>query len=366
MSERPPIPWQELFKRNGGEVVHVEFRVLHKAGLPFLLLPQNAKLAARALSLYPAQSTPARFAKIALRWALRTKLPLPLKTERIEIATDDPFVRFLKELAGAENPPPIAILPGNPRAPGRRFIVLVFDENQNPSAVVKAGVGEAAIALIEREKSFLASVPEEALGVPRLRASLDNTRVTAFALNFIEGSSPRAGQMAAHPLLASWIDTSRRMPLHELPVWQRLAASFPMPPSLQESVRETGNRRCHPALMHGDFAPWNVKVSREGAWMALDWDRGETAGVPGWDWFHFVVQSAVLIAREEPLRLARDVEIFLESEPLRAYAERAGITEFRRELLLAYLLYCSNVLMPTEGIDAIRLLLAELTTRWLL
>jgi len=52
-------------------------------------------------------------------------------------------------------------------------------------------------------------------------------------------------------------------------------------------------RRCrsrvYPALTHGDFAPWNVKVSRR-QWTVLDWERGELAGRAGWDWFHFVMQ----------------------------------------------------------------------------
>lgn len=362
------IPWEKLFEpHQRGSDSTLTFRVVRKAGEPFLLLPTEAELAAQALTLYPAQTGFARFAAAALRILLRVRLPLPLEIVQVGIATASPFVQFLADLGGGEMPPPLAILAGNPRAAGRRFIVLVFGKNRVPAAVVKAGMGAEAAALIEREREFLASVPATAQGVPQLRASFNAEGIRAFTVDFIEGHPSRGANPAAiAPLLTSWLDLTRRVPLRELPAWQRLVASFPITPSMEKLVRETGNCECHPALAHGDFAPWNVRVSPGGEWTVLDWERAQTASVPAWDWFHYFVQTSILVGHEEPARLANEIEGFLNSAPLCAYAEKAGIAGRTRELLLAYLLYCSNVLKPTEGLGKLRQLLTELGTRWLL
>lgn len=50
------------------------------------------------------------------------------------------------------------------------------------------------------------------------------------------------------------------------------------------------------SLIHGDFAPWNSRLSR-GSVFVFDWESA-TTGVPvGWDYFHFHVQLTALLGR---------------------------------------------------------------------
>ena len=51
----------------------------------------------------------------------------------------------------------------------------------------------------------------------------------------------------------------------------------------RELAARLGSRLVSSVVFHGDFAPWNIKVDRAGAWMVLDWERGELHGVPCWD-----------------------------------------------------------------------------------
>ena len=118
------------------------------------------------------------------------------------------------------------------------------------------------------------------------------------------------------------------------------------------------------ALQHGDLAPWNIKVSPAGTWTVLDWERGEPAGIPGWDWFHYVIQSAILVARLPTPVLVQRVEGLLGSAAFQHYAERAGIRGCERELLLAYLLNMAEVIKPSEGLTQTRELLRALAGRW--
>ena len=328
-------------------------------------MPSSARLAARALALYPAQTAKARIAKKILRFALRLGLKPGLRKVSAKIAGDDPFWRFLTHTAGlaARVPPRFAILTGNPRAPGRRFVLLLFNAAGEPAAIVKAGVSDHARHLLAQEENFLRTIPEGRRGVPELRASFDSPRVRAFALDFFEGESPGTDETAAlADLLGSWIATDREVTMCDLGVWQRLAAATSTAP-MPDAVQALSKIRFYPVISHGDFTPWNVKVAH-GQWTVLDWERSEEAGVPGWDWIHFVVQPALLVRHESTDRLLSRLESLLDSAGFIAYAQRAGIRGRERELALAYLAYSSRVTKQTEGLDRLLELEAAAETRW--
>jgi hypothetical protein len=112
-------------------------------------------------------------------------------------------------------------------------------------------------------------------------------------------------------------------------------------------------------MTHGDFAPWNIKVSpRDGRWTVLDWERGDPVGVPGWDWFHYEIQSAILVDKSSTSTLQSRIDELLSSASFRKYATQARIQEVCRPLVAAYLLYTLEITRPTEGLQALRDLLA--------
>jgi len=120
----------------------------------------------------------------------------------------------------------------------------------------------------------------------------------------------------------------------------------------------------HPCVQHGDFVPWNIKVSSEGGWTVLDWERGELTGIPGWDWFHYVLQTGLLVKRMTTQTLVERAEALLASDNFRGYASRAGISGVERELLLSYLFHLVEVIQPSEGRVQSRNLLTALAERW--
>jgi len=52
-------------------------------------------------------------------------------------------------------------------------------------------------------------------------------------------------------------------------------------------------RALHPmaGATHGDFAPWNLMLGRDGKWTLLDWEDARADAPPFFDVFHFLVQS---------------------------------------------------------------------------
>jgi hypothetical protein len=361
MSASAPNFWSELFESKGAEDFTQTVRVINKAGEPWLILPDAPGMAAQALALYPAQTKLAKAARWALGATLKLNLPLGSSRVKVSLTRDDAFARFLCGLVspGKENSfPPLAILAGNVRAVGRRFIVLLFDGQERPVFVVKAGVGEAARELVRREILFLRSVAAGVAGLPVVRSVFVSARVEALALGYVAGDSPDLADLAGvGKLLSGWVNPAKRVCLEELGAWQRLAQAHGDDPILRELADALKGSEFCATLFHGDFAPWNIKVTTNG-WTALDWERGELTGFPAWDWFHYVVQSGILVEKLPAEALARRLESLFNEAAFRQYADRAKIAGREKVLAAAYLFYCVRVLRPTEGAEVGEQLLA--------
>src|ERR1017187_7043592 len=351
MLTTPQNSWEDLFAapEGQGQRVGIEMRLLRKAGRPFLMLPSQPHAAAATTDLYPAQTGRARVARALMRCLLRASLPLGTERVSLAISPGDEFARFLSSLVGAQGAglPILGMLAGNPASDGQRFLLLVFNASQRPVAVVKAGLSPRARTLVEQEERFLDAVPEKTVGVPRLRARFESSRLRALALDFVPGDSPRPRDEAALPtLLTAWVDATQDVMVSDTSDWKRLQEAAPASGLFPVLAGELRGRKVHPAIHHGDFAPWNIKVSAAGTWTVLDWERGELTGIPGWDWFHYVIQSGILVGHVPTLVLAQRVESLLSSDAFRRYATRGGILGCERELVLAYLLHVVEVIKP--------------------
>ena len=333
-----------------------QFRLLRRGGRLLLALPAGAREAGLALDLYAAQRPAARIAKAGLQSLCRLGLPPPLPSLERRFSCADPFTDFLCSLApslptGAGS---LGVFAGNPGAVGRRWLVLLFDAGE-PVVAVKAGADEPARALVAAEMAFLDQARLPGIAAPR--AECASGRVVAFAMDFLRGASPRsASPPAIHRVLRPWIRQNQHLPLASIPAWARLAAAG-------GGVGALADVQVCPVVMHGDFAPWNVKVEA-GVWQVFDWERGELCGVPGWDWFHFTIQPAMLVARVDPPVIAELLEALFETEEFRDYARASQIAGHERGLALGYVAYCALVQRQTEGAEAIEALRQHLNERW--
>ena len=215
-------------------------------------------------------------------------------------------------------------------------------------AVIKAGLGAAACELIRRERDFLANAPREAAG---LIAVWDGEQAAAFATTFAAGRTPEpADDAALSELLTGWVngksvEAGAIKPLAD--VMTAVPASCAL---LAGAFRQT--------LWHGDFASWNIRIASDGRWRVLDWERAERCGPPGWDWFHFIIQRAVLVERRSVPELAALADALLASPQFRGYAEAAGISATAPALFAAYLMHCIHVVRQADGRTALEGLLA--------
>lgn len=355
-----PSPLRELFapEENAARGIHKRFLILKRSRQHLLALPLAPREAVSALRLYSPQRPAARAAAVILRTLLRFGLPTPLRVEECRISPADPFSEFLSGLSPswATTDGGLGVLFGNPRATGRRFVLMLF-ENGRAVAVVKAGVGTAAKSLVEAEARFLQSAGN--IGITAPLAVLESERVHAFAMLPFPGEAPRhSSHRDIQRVLQPWLVRTASVPLSHLSGWAKVSAACGESPVWKKNCVDASSRNVFPAITHGDFAPWNIKVHpRSGVWQVFDWERGEPLGVPGWDWLHFELQTAILVHREDLPTLHRRIDHLFAAPEFRDYTAQSGIAGLEGALLTAYLLHCVHVHPQTEGMASIKALL---------
>ncbi|MEO8350354.1 MAG: hypothetical protein ABI680_01405 [Chthoniobacteraceae bacterium] len=335
-------------------------RLFRRAGEPLLLLPLDPFLARQGLSLYPAQSTKARLARALAELCLRfARWPVG-GSVNVEVSASAPLPAFLAKLHGGTLPPLAALL-GNPRAPGRRIVFLTFDNAGCPRFVAKAGASVEAIVRLAAEAEILGQLPATVSGFPKLHGQLHEESVAALAFEFVPGRTPRRKDDAQMPsLLEAWISMDGPVACGTLPAWQRLMQAPKLDPAAHQTLAVLASRKVCSAIHHGDFAPWNVKIDGD-RWIALDWERGELAGPPTWDWLHYVIQRAVLVDRSTPTKIARELEALFASPAFALYTERAQCAGLEWTLAAAYLWHACEVVGQSEGLDSVRALAQIIT-----
>jgi hypothetical protein len=345
--------WTTLFGAAGAGRSARTFCLLLRRGEPLLLLPSRAGAAAQCLQLYPAQTPLAKFARALAGLAVRVPgCPWPGKV-RLPWSDTAPVPKLLNALTAGPAMEFGALL-GNPRAPGRRWILLVF-ENGAPRWVVKVGASPRARELIAAEHAALATIPQNLPGRPTGSRLFTEDAISALAMDFVPGCPPsaRGVDRALGQLLGQWLGDTAQLRLADSPVWQSVAQVAPA--KAAEIENAFGSAPFHPAIFHGDFAPWNLRVSA-GQWTALDWERGAINGLPGWDWFHYLVQTRILVEKRGAPEVLAEVEALFASGDWHAYAKRAGISGRERPLLAGYLLWADEVIRPAEGRETLQTL----------
>lgn len=187
---------------------------------------------------------------------------------------------------------------------------LLVDKNGVPFACVKMARHSLAQEQLRNEQSRLASLnalPNLAESLPKLFGMFLWRDWQCLALSFGQG---RVSDGRMNPSVLEFLSRLRAATAQEQRVgdshwWQLLNAEVDKLndrlPALWQSRFSRGmvalsnqlaDRRAIFATVHGDFAPWNIRIQAQGAFV-FDWESAR-AGVPCWfDYFHFdVIQAA--------------------------------------------------------------------------
>lgn len=322
-------------------------RTVHRNGKPLLYLPDDPAAAISTLKLYPAQRPRARVARTLLKLALFFRFPLPLATAApptLEISS----VHWLKDLPDINriSPGNLGVFAGNSEASGRRYLFLLCDKKGEPLFLAKVGFDAEAIRKIELEKEFLRN--RSLANVPELLGVIETATSAGLLFPFIGGRNPNClfpGAMLQE-VLAGWISPAVRPSLGDIPAWQSISSHV--------DSWNMEDHRVSAVIGHGDFAPWNILVDRQNKPWVIDWERGSDCWVPGWDQFHYMVQTAILVRRLSPHGIINRAAAMLHQPAFAEYARKTGIRGFEEYLFRGYLIHAHHVLGQTEGAETMR------------
>lgn len=194
-----------------------------------------------------------------------------------------------------EDAPPAPVVSiGTPGPTRKASAVLVSRPRRTPRMVVKAPLAARAKARIAHEAETLRRLARARPGLaPRLLSEdRENGRSVQAAA---PARTPPARIGRAHRAwLARLAPAGARTPLAE--VCARIAARLgpALAPRHAEAL-EALARKGEVAVgeSHGDFAPWNLRVSASAALVAFDWEFAEPVAPRGDDIAHFLARIAL-------------------------------------------------------------------------
>jgi len=360
---------KELFasEKSGGRRLDFSWRLIRRKHRPFLLLPDSSAEKHVSLELYSAQRRRAKIWRSLLPLLLRTPGAALFQKINLQLEAGSELVHFLSEQSGVptEQLQAPAIKFGGLDFHKSRLVLLLCDQTHRPVKVIKLGLNAEGRAATEREADLLARLPAEKIGCIRMTGRLTTEKLSAFATAYYPGQSPE-DDAGMETLFHSWLNPGPLAAIEEMDAWRELESQVSAAsPEAWTALRPVlAGRMIRTALYHGDFAPWNIRAINSQNLQAFDWERGDLQGMPGWDWFHFIVQTSTLARRHSVERVAAEVEQLLQSPRFEKYAAAAGITAIVKPLVLAYLLHHRWVVRPLEGGNTALALHDLLSARW--
>jgi hypothetical protein len=321
--------------------------VVGRHGTRWVIPLDSPKVATAALSIYRPKSLREVLAWYTARRAMSIMVLSHQGTDGVGFRRD--LAAALGQSLGRQDVVFAAAVP----QPDRATVAAITPSGQL-LAFGKLGASEAAGIRIEREHTALQMIgphiPSGAVHVPEVlfRGVLEG--VEALLVSPV-GGRPEAvpGRLRPRYLhaLASLVRQTGERPLRRLvpqpaPIdaaWRSLVAVVSERLAVREDIPVC------PALVHGDFAPWNVGVHGSGV-AAYDWEDAAEEGAPFWDLWHFAVQSSALLGHWSVEDLV-DAAVRLRGRLGRAVRSYAGIARVPVELaapvLAAYLAASDSV-----------------------
>ncbi len=320
------IPLTALFHApllSGIDVTKVRYSVLLRNGQPLLLIPPSRQTAAITLDLYLPQGRKARLAVAGLKLANALGL-LPALLPRLDMnpAGDRPASGLMPFVQHEIDQSCVGFLLCNPDHGCARVIAVRHADRPD---VIKwtAIAGEASLA------AEIASIHELTArhlpGIPEIIAQ--GRTATSYWVVFPLYANP-AIKTITDPrvlrLLQGWLSEETVPPLDNT-----FIASLWTPhdrSASQNEVDRLRRLRIRRAVVHGDFAVWNLRARQDGL-VAIDWEWAEPDGIAGIDLCHGLIQEALLVRKLSAPRVLDFVRSAADAPHCKAYLHSTGWLE---------------------------------------
>jgi hypothetical protein len=259
---------------------------------PRWLIPARSRSAAAVLGIWRPYNIFSRIKWLVVRMAAHAGvLQLVRSVSRVEASRKGAMLWF--ERCGIQSQTgEMVVLIGNP-SPDRKFIAFLINDARQIAAVLKVGVSVGGGLSVLHEAEVLLRL-EPYSWAPKILSIHPDLRATA--QEYVDGAMP------GRRLRPEYLDLLCQLPrdggsknltdvasemanrLHPFKVQLDKIA----PDVLDRSLGCLDLDISIPTmLVHGDFAPWNVRNHPKKGYVLVDWEWADFAGLPAYDLLHF-------------------------------------------------------------------------------
>ena len=225
--------------------------------------------------------------------------------------------------------------------PNRKAVVSLIESHKFQSVgIAKVPLSDNATAKILQEAEILASLANSKPGLAPQLLHLDPDKGIAVQ-TVKEGKLTQPNLTSAH---ISWFtraeipDLQTSLQEQVQPLKEQLNVLDRIDPEMQGILNSVLTKIEDPTPLqstwvHGDFTPWNLKLSSDRQLEAVDWEEAKYNGLPLQDLFHFqYIQSHLLEEKKDLLEATRNQSIVAD------YLEAIGIDLARYKQLAQFYL----------------------------
>jgi hypothetical protein len=304
---------------------------------PRWIVPDGSRIARTLLSEWHPYGLLTRILWLTVPVASRLGI-LPLIPGNARSALpSDASRQFLRNVGRQFDAGPPVILAGN-NAITRKLLVFLEDRGLDRTLLAKVPLTPLARVSIDNEARVLDKLNGR-LHTPRLIGSFEGAGIAM--QEYVCG---RLGSRRCKPeyveFLLALADANGRISLRDYGgrIAERLRAC---PAYLENAVQLKValellelDADLQPVLVHGDFAPWNIKVLPGGACTLIDWEMAREHGLPLYDLCHFYYMQSRLFTPDKLFYTD-----LLKEDAWRSYLSRLDIPgSLLRPLAAAFLL----------------------------
>ncbi|HEX4125753.1 MAG TPA: phosphotransferase, partial [Tepidisphaeraceae bacterium] len=267
----------------------------------------SPSISSAAFSLYTPARASARLKCLAIRAAMRTRLPVWYRDEVLIAQRQTPPLEQMIAQLFPGTDVRLGLSAGAPEgARNRKASIAAIAADGRILAFGKLARSELAGRLLKQEAAILHRLEEPTFGVsrpaPRVVYAGEFDGGYALLQTPLAGSAPGSRLSAAHRSYLQSLQTGRTARAVEtdmvadLP--QRISALASHRDQLSAALGEVmpilRQVRVPVTIVHGDFAPWNVRQHRRTI-AAFDWEYGQLSGLPLIDEIHFRLQVGLML-----------------------------------------------------------------------
>jgi thiamine kinase-like enzyme len=323
-----------------------------------IAIPSDRRAAKIVVELYQPHRWKGRFFRILAKWVILFGIP---KLRPTFVGSGIvPLVSWLREAAAAGT---VGFLGCNPNH-GPRCVLAGIDPKSGAKFIAKLGLDESAHA-IRNEGKVLERLSGRYPGVIQVMdlqtADTDASRRdpelsydwALLRLPHMGHVSPRSmSDLEVCGLLNQWLGSSSN-PLGMVPWIDKLLQCVDprgAPANWHERMRAL---RISTALLHGDFAVWNLRSNSSGL-VAIDWEWGREDGIGGIDLAHGLRQECYMVRGMNPTRSVAWMLEQASSPTFSLYLKRCGWDGNLEDWLRLGLLHSHfNALNPSRELLAV-------------